>query len=60
VLEVFVFLPFPFKVQNLLTDTQPGRCYRSASIRQKEIAMLVVTRRPGEAIVIELPTGELI
>jgi carbon storage regulator len=28
--------------------------------RKKKVAMLVVTRRPGEAIVIELPTGELI
>ena len=28
--------------------------------RQKEIAMLVLARREGELILIELPTGELI
>jgi carbon storage regulator len=28
--------------------------------RQKEVAMLVVTRRPGESVVFELPTDERI
>ena len=28
--------------------------------RQKEIAMLILTRRPGETLIIELPTGERI
>lgn len=28
--------------------------------RQKEIAMLILTRRPGETIIIETPAGERI
>jgi len=38
----------------------PPCCYRGHSIKQKDIAMLILTRRPGETLIIETPAGERI
>jgi hypothetical protein len=47
-------------IQNRLTDATRRCCYSGHSIKQKDIAMLVLTRRPGESLIIETTAGEKI
>jgi carbon storage regulator len=46
--------------QKWLTDVTRQCCYSGRSIKQKEIAVLILTRRVGESIIIETPAGEQI
>ena len=46
--------------QKWLTDVTLQCCYSGRSIKQKEIAVLILTRRVGESIIIETPARERI